>query len=288
VELAVRDQIKAGVDLISDGQVRGDMVGIFAGSIPGMAIENKIPLIKGKILPAPYSIGAPDLKLALKTAKKISPDFREKSEILAGGRFKDNFKGIKGIITGPTTLVLSSQIEGFYKRDKKEEAIMDMALALKKEAEHLQDAGASLIQIDEPFISTGVADMGTAKKAVETVVRDLQVPTSMHVCGDITVVFAELLRFGVDIIDCEFADNPTNREVLESADLKGKKIGWGCIDTKTDQIETPEQVKTLIKKGMELIGEENMLVDPDCGMRMRSRDAAFSKLKIMTEAVKEL
>jgi 5-methyltetrahydropteroyltriglutamate--homocysteine methyltransferase len=288
LELAVQDQVKAGVDLISDGQVRGDMLEIFAISIPGMAMEDKTPKILGKIMPAPHSIGASDLILALKTAQKISPDFNNNRQILSENKFNDKFKGIKGIVTGPTTLALSSRIEGFYKKDKKEKAIIDLAGALKKEVRHLQDAGASVIQIDEPFLSTGTANMATAKKAVAIMAKDLEVPLSMHVCGNVADVLGDLLRFEVDIVDCEFAGIPANLDALEKQDLGNKKIGLGCIDTKTERVEGTEEVLNIIKRGIEIVGVDNMILDPDCGMRKLSRDAAFSKLKKMTEAVKWL
>ena len=288
LELAVQDQIKAGVDLISDGQVREDMLGIFAKAIPGMAVENKTPKILGKIKPAPYSIGASDLNLALKTVKNISLEFKSELQILEDGKFQDSFKGVKGIITGPTTLALSSRIEGFYDKDKKEDAIIDLAWALKKEVETLQDTGAAVIQIDEPFLSTGVPDMKTAKKAVEIITKDLSRPVSMHVCGPVVEILDELLRFEVDIIDCEFAGQPMNLEALNNINLRGKKIGLGCIDTKTNEVESRDQVDQIINQGIDMVGGENLIADPDCGMRMRSRDAAFSKLKVMVEAVKWL
>ncbi len=98
----------------------------------------------------------------------------------------------------------------------------------------------------------------------------------------------DLLRFKVSIIDCEFADQNKNLEALENINLKGKKIGLGCIDTKTNTVETKEQVASIIEKGMELVGKENLIADPDCGMRLRSREAAYSKLKVMVETVKWL
>ncbi|AEG17489.1 methionine synthase [Methanobacterium paludis] len=287
LELAVHDQIKAGIDLISDGQVRGDMIEAFAGKIPGMTVEGNISKIVGKIKPLPHSLGASDLKLTINTAKKISNEF-DKSELLIKGKFNENFKGVKGIVTGPTTLVLSCRIEGFYDKDKKDDAIIDLAWALKKEVEYLEEAGAAVIQIDEPFLSTGVADINTAKKAVEIVTKDINVPVSMHVCGGIGSVFNDLLGFKVDIVDCEFAGLPENIHALESSNLRGKKIGFGCIDTKKEEVETTEDVSDLIKMGIDLIGEENMIIDPDCGMRMLSRETAFAKLKTMTEAVEWL
>ncbi len=288
LKLAVEDQVKAGVDLISDGQVRGNMLEVFARELPGMMVRDGVPLIMGKIKPAPYSIGASDLNMALKIAKKLSSDFKNNSQIITGDKFRDNFKGIKGIITGPTTLALSSKIEGFYNKNERDKAIIDLAWALKKEAEHLQNAGASVIQIDEPFLSTGIADIKTAKKAVEIIISDLTQPTSMHVCGSISEILDEILRFKVNIIDFEFAGQKQNLEALENIDLNKKKIGLGCIDTKTDAVESKEQVADIIKKGINLVGEENLLADPDCGLRLRSREAAYSKLKVMVEVVKWL
>lgn len=282
IELAVQDQIGAGVDIISDGQVREKMVEMFAKAIPGMTVEDNTPKIVGKILPSPKSICADDFKFAIKIAEGISKEYgSDKNKGL-----EDGVKGVKGILTGPSTLVFSSRMEGFYK--SKEDAIIDLAYVLKREAEYLEAAGAIYIQIDEPFISTGMVDITTAKKATEIITKNLSVPTALHVCGDLTEVFNELLKFDVDIIDGEFTSIPENMQILENVDLKGKKIGFGCLNNKTDEIENKKEVETLIKRAIDLIGKENLIIDPDCGMRLRSRDAAFAKLKVMVETVKEL
>jgi 5-methyltetrahydropteroyltriglutamate--homocysteine methyltransferase len=292
LELAVKDQVNAGVDVISDGQVRGDMIEVFARNIPGMGVEEGTPKILGKIRPANHSLGANDLNLALKTAGTYSKEFidsyNDNSKLIVGNDFNNNFKGVKGIITGPTTLVLSCRVEGFYNRDKKEKIIGDMALALKKEAQDLQNAGACMIQIDEPFLSTGVADTDTAKKAVRTITDNIKIPVSMHVCGDVGHVLSEILKFPVQIIDCEFAGIPSNMDALKQEYQGSKKIGFGCIDTRKMDIEPIDHVVGLIKRGIDIIGKDNMIIDPDCGMRMLSRDAAQLKLKRMKEAVEWL
>jgi 5-methyltetrahydropteroyltriglutamate--homocysteine methyltransferase len=285
VELAVTQQIKAGVNIISTGQVRGDMVEIFARDITGMFWEDGTSKIKGKILPINYSIGAEDIKIALKTAGVISEDFRAGKNVISHGKFNEDARGVKGIITGPTTLVLSSRMEGFYTLEKREKAIIDMAQALNREAKYLENAGAAMIQFDEPFLSTGMADIKTAYRAIKIVCDGLNVPLAMHVCGDVSQVFADLLKFPVDIIDCEFAGIEKNIDILQKTDLGGKKIGFGCVDTKTERVESPDEIRTLLEKGAEIIGVENMIVDPDCGMRMLPSEAAYKKLKNMTEAV---
>ena len=207
------------------------------------------------------------------------------NNLLVGNDFNKNFKGVKGIITGPTTLTLSSRVEGFYKRDKKEKIIIDMAMALKKEAYSLQEAGAAVIQIDEPYLSTGVADLKTAKTAIKIITDNLSIPVSMHVCGDIGEIFKDILKFSVQIIDCEFAGLPNNVQALEQEYEGSKKIGFGCIDTKVEDVDELDHVVNLIKNGVDIVGEENIMLDPDCGMRMLSRDVALLKLKKMTEAV---
>jgi 5-methyltetrahydropteroyltriglutamate--homocysteine methyltransferase len=288
VEFAASEQIKAGVKIISTGQVRGDMLEIFAREITGMAWEDGTSKIKGKILPLNYSIGADDIKIALKTAKKISEDFKASPNVLINGTFQSNARGVKGIITGPTTLVLSSRLEGFYTVEKRNKAIIDLAHALNKEAKYLEVAGASMIQFDEPFLSTGMADVKTAFKAIKIATNNIKIPLAMHVCGDVSQVFEELLKFPVDIIDCEFAGIPKNLNVLENVNLNNKKIGLGCVDTKTDEVESTDEIQNLLKKGIELIGVENIIVDPDCGMRMLPQEAAYMKLKNMTEVVQWL
>jgi 5-methyltetrahydropteroyltriglutamate--homocysteine methyltransferase len=280
IKLAVQDQLKAGIDIISDGQVRGDMIKIFAQHIPGMIIENNSTKITGKIMSPNYSICASDLRFAIKTAQRLSQNFKQKSKKL--GLIT---RGVKGILTGPTTLVYSSRIENFYENQKKS-AIIDLAYVLKKEAEYLEGAGPVMIQIDEPFLSTEIVDIKIARKGIKIITKNLSVPISLHVCGNIQNVFNELLKFDVDIIDCEFAGNPQNLDFLENSKLNGKKIGFGCVNTKIEQVEGMEEVLNLIKKGIKIIGEENMLADPDCGMRMLPRNVAFSKLNVMTEAIK--
>lgn len=282
IEIAVKDQIEAGVDIISDGQVRDKMVEIFAKAIPGMTVEDNTPKIIGKIRPSPRSISSDDLKFAIKIAEGISKEYGP-NQVKC---LEEGIKGVKGILTGPSTLVFSSRMEGFYKN--KEDAIIDLAYVLKREAEYLEATGAAYIQIDEPFISTGMVSIGAAKKAIEIITKDLFIPKALHVCGDLNEVFDELLKFDVDVIDCEFTSMPKNMQILKNVNLNGKKIGFGCLNNKTDEIESREEVEELIKKAIDLVGRDNLIIDPDCGMRLRSRDAAFAKLKVMTQVAKNL
>ena len=259
VETAVADQINAGIDIISDGQVRGDMIQAFAGKMPGIKGQEVI----NKIQPASVPITTADTKYAISKNPKV-----------------------KGIITGPSTLAHGLHISTPMYRNK-EELVEDLATALIAEARNLEAAGVTLLQIDEPIFSTGMADMNAGKEAVERIAGAIKIPTCMHVCGTLGNVIDEILKFNVNVFDFEFANNPANLDLLSRRDLGGRMIGYGCVDSSSETVETVAEIKKRIEKGIEVFDPKVMLIDPDCGMRMRSREAAYWKLKNMAEAARE-
>lgn len=265
-------QLDAGVDIISDGQVRGDMLSSFTRYIPGMKLEEGNTVIFSKIRKPTKEISINDLKYA----KGVMKDY-----------FNGNIppeKGIKGIITGPSTIVHSSSIESFYKN--KEDAIIDLAYSLKEEVMAIdKKVKPKYIQIDEPFLSTGIVDLKIAKKAIDIVGEDLTVPLAMHVCGNLKNVFEQLANFNVDILDCEFAGNDVNFNVLKDNLflVNNKKIGFGCLDTSLNEVDSFDKTSELISNGVELLGKDNILLDPDCGLRRAPKDVAFKKLKLMND-----
>lgn len=260
VETAVSDQITAGIDIISDGQVRGDMINAFSGKLPGIKGQDVV----GKIQPAAGPITVADTKYA-----------------------KSKSMYVKGIITGPSTLAHGLHISTPMYRNR-EELALDLAAALAVEARHLEAAGVTLIQIDEPIFSTGIADLAVGKQAVDLITGSISVPSCMHVCGNLGSVIDDILKVNVNVLDFEFSKNPANVELFGSKDLAGRMIGYGCVDSTSETVETVAEIKKRLEKGVEVFGAKTMLVDPDCGMRMRSREAAFWKLKNMAQAAKEV
>jgi 5-methyltetrahydropteroyltriglutamate--homocysteine methyltransferase len=260
VETAVGDQLAAGIDIISDGQVRGDMIGAFASHLPGIREQDVI----GKVQPAAGPITVHDTKYAISKSPWV-----------------------KGIITGPTTLAHGLHISTPMYRTK-EELVPDIAVALLAEARALEAAGITLLQIDEPIFSTGIADLEVGKQAIEMITTGLHTPVCMHICGNLGNVIDEILKFNVNVLDFEFANNPANLDLLSRRDLAGKMIGYGCVDTTTDRIESTAEIRKRIEKGVEIFDPKIMLIDPDCGMRMRTREAAYAKMKYMCDATKEV
>ena len=265
-------QLDAGVDIISDGQVRGDMVSIFTNYIPGMKIEDGNTVIVSKIRNPTQEISVNDLKYAKKVMKEYY-----------GGNIPEG-KGVKGIITGPNTIVHSSRIQSFYKN--KEDAIIDLAHSLKYEVNAIANKVEPVyIQIDEPFLSTGMVDMKVAREAIDILHDGLDIPLAMHVCGILDNAFKDIAKFNVDIFDFEFAGNNVNLDVLEknSSLISTKKLGFGCVDSSVNEVDDIKDIDELVTKAIEIVGKDNLLLDPDCGLRRAPKDVAFEKLKLMNE-----
>ena len=260
VETAVADQISAGIDIISDGQVRGDMIQAFTSHLPGIRGSSVV----GKVQPAQRPITLADTKYALSRHPKV-----------------------KGILTGPSTLAHGLVLDTTFYRNK-DELVLDLAQALAVEAGHLQEAGVSLIQIDEPIFSTGAANLAVGREAVNAIAGRLRVPVCLHVCGNLAAVIDDVLKTNVAIFDFEFANNPHNIEVLSAKDLRGRMVGYGCVDSASSTVESVEVIKKRIEAGVDVFSPEAMLLDPDCGMRMRTRDEAFSKLKNLVAAADQV
>lgn len=272
IKSSVISQLDAGVDIISDGQVRGDMVSIFTEYIPGMKIERGNTFIVGKIRNPTKEISIKDLQYA----KKVMKDYYN-------GNIPDGC-GVKGIITGPNTIIHSSRIQSFYKN--KEDAILDLAHCLKYEVDAIaKKVEPVYIQIDEPFLSTGMVEMKTAREAIDILKDGLEIPLAMHVCGILDNAFKDLAKFNVDILDMEFAGNNVNLGVLEqNASLLGnKKVGLGCVDSSVNTVDDIGDIDAIVSKAIEVVGKDNLLLDPDCGLRRAPKDVAFEKLKLMNE-----
>lgn len=265
-------QLDAGVDIISDGQVRGDMVSIFTQYIPGMRIVDGNTEIVSKIRKPTQEISIKDLQYAKKVMK----------EYYNGSIPEGN--GVKGIITGPNTIVHSSRITSFYK--SKEDAIIDLAHSLKHEVDAIaKKVEPVYIQIDEPFLSTGMVEMKTAREAIDILHDGLEVPLAMHVCGILKDAFNDIAKFNVDILDFEFAGNDVNLDVLQKnySLVSNKKIGFGCVDSSVNTVDDKGDVDQLVEKAIEIVGKDNLILDPDCGLRRAPKDVAFDKLKLMND-----
>jgi len=271
IEQSVEEQISAGIEIVSDGQTRADMVSMYAGVINGMEVKNGKMRIIGKISVGDVSNFLEDFKLAKSTA---------------GNRAE-----VKAIITGPATLASLSALNTLaYKGYWDKKLYRDISSALLSISLELEKEGAKHFQIDEPYFSIKF-QKDIFKEAVENIATQIHGEVALHICRDITKIFDELLNFnGIKILSHAFSGNPENISVISSEKLKNanKILGFGCVNISSETVEKKEEIIDLIKKGIDLVEFENMIIHPDCGMRMLPKEIAKEKLTNMCKAVKEI
>ena len=278
--LAIRDMERAGIDIITDGEIRRESYSNrFANSLDGVddqnpavirssnGLETSIPRIVGKIERA-HSVEVDDFKFLKKNTERLT----------------------KVTLPGPFTMGQQAKDE-YYHDD--EEMVMDFAAAVNAEALALQAAGADFIQLDEPWLRHDPdAAKRYAVKAINRALQGISVPTVVHLCfGYAAVVkgqkptgYSFLPGLGDSIatqISIEAAQPKLDLGVL--ADLAGKKIMLGVLDLGNQQIETAEQVASRIRAGLKYVKAEQLIPAPDCGMKYLPREVAFGKLCALSQ-----
>ncbi len=279
--IAIRDMERAGIDIISDGEMRRESYSNrFATALDGIDITKpgevkarsgmtKVPRIVGKVRrKGPVELR--DMQFLRKNTDRLAK------------------------ITLPAPFTMSQQCVNEHYRDQ-EEMIMDFAVAVNEELRDLQAAGADVIQLDDPWLRNDPeAAKKYAVKALNRALEGITVPTVVHLCfGYAAVVpgdtkprgyafLAELAGSNAQQISIEAAQPKIDLGVLK--DLRGKKVVLGVIDLGDLAIETPETVAGRIRKALDDVKPEDLVVAPDCGMKYLPREKAFGKLSAMAKA----
>ena len=278
--LAIRDQEHAGVDCITDGEMRRESYSNrFATSLEG--IDSAAPFIRkieGFEIPVPRIVGP---------IRRPAPVEVENLRYL-----KQNTDRLAKI-TLPGPFTLSKQANDDYYQDP-EAAAMAYAEAVNAEARDLQAAGADVIQLDEPWLRQdpdGANRYGI--KVINRALEGINVTTAIHLCFGYGFIvsadkpkayafLAQLADCTVDQISIEAAQPHLDLGVL--ADLSAKTIVLGVIDLSTNEIETPATLADRIRPALQFVAPERLVAAPDCGMKYLTRAAAFGKLQALVTA----
>jgi 5-methyltetrahydropteroyltriglutamate--homocysteine methyltransferase len=278
--LAIRDMERAGIDIITDGEMRRESYSNrFATALDGLdnfrpgevrarSGLTKVPRVVGKI-------------------RRTRPIELRDLQFLR----RNTERHVK--ITLPAPFTMSQQCVNDYYRDK-EELTMDLAVAVNEELRDLQAAGANVIQLDDPWLRNDPeAAKRYAVRAIDRALEGITVPTVVHLCfGYAAVVpgdakprgyafLPELAGSTVQQISIEAAQPKVDLGVL--AELAGKKVVLGVIDLADSAVETPETVASRIRRALAYVELENLIPAPDCGMKYLPRDVAFGKLLALSK-----
>ena len=282
--LAILDQERAGLDIVTDGEVRRESYSNhFATALDGIDLDNPgkaldrsgepvfVPRITGPIRRR-HAVGVENLQFLKRNTDRL----------------------VKFTVPGPFTMSQQAQND-FYASQA--EAAMDYAQAVNAEIRDLFAAGADVVQLDEPYMQARpeqARDYGV--EALNKALDGIDGTTCVHICFGYAALIherpagysflPELAKTCCSQVSIETGQSGLDCQVLET--LPGKQILLGVLDLSTEKVEGVETIKDRVRRALDHADAERILLAPDCGMKYLSRSAAYSKLRNMAQAGREL
>jgi 5-methyltetrahydropteroyltriglutamate--homocysteine methyltransferase len=277
--IAIRDQERAGIDIVSDGEMRRESYfNWFATALDGLDLDNPGTVVSrtGKPAVVPRVVG--------RVRRLHAVNLRDVEFLRA-----NTDRRIKMTLPGPFTMTQLAQND-YYASDA--DLAMDYAAAVNAEIRDLFAAGADVVQIDEPYMQAHpepARAYGIA--ALQRALDGIAGTTVVHICFGYGAMvsgkparyafLSELAATSVQQVSVETAQASLDCSVL--ADLRGKTVVLGVLDLSTSGVESPEVVADRIRRALPYVPAERLIVAPDCGMKYLTRDVAFAKLAAMVE-----
>jgi 5-methyltetrahydropteroyltriglutamate--homocysteine methyltransferase len=282
--IAIRAQEDAGLDIVSDGEIRRESYSNrFATALEGVDIDNPGTALdrSGHPNPVPRIVG--------KIRRKHAVEVRDLEFLKA-----NTTRRTKITVPGPFTMLQQAQND-FYANE--EEAALDYADAVNAEIRDLFAAGADVVQIDEPYMQARPEKARQyGLKALNRALDGITGTTAVHICFGYAAIIHQRpsgYSFLPELADCrcrqvsiETAQSNLDTTVLRQ--LPDKQVMVGCLDLSDMNVETPEVVASRIRRALRHIPPERVIVAPDCGMKYLPRDVAQGKLRSMVEAARML
>ena len=268
----IQFQEEIGIDIPVDGeQYRGDMATYFAENIGGTEISGLVRSYGNRYYKKPIIVDE------LRRKGPISVDWFK----FAQSRTK---RPVKGMITGPYTMMDWSFDEFYGSRD---EACLAFANLLHQEALSLEAAGAKIIQVDEPALSTRFDELPLLVKAVGTVTNGLRAKTILHTCyGNYNEIFEFFNKLPVDQLDLEMSNSGLDLLDRFRREPLKKEIAFGVVDVHSHVIEPESLIRERIEKALTIFAPDKLYIDPDCGLKTRTVGEAQAKLRNMVAAAR--
>jgi 5-methyltetrahydropteroyltriglutamate--homocysteine methyltransferase len=272
--LAVREQERAGIDIVTDGEMRRESYfNLFATALEGIDLDHPGTIISrsGKEAIVPRVVGK---------IRRTRPVGVRDTEFLRANTDRQ----IKVTVPGPFTM---SQLAKNDHYSSEAEMALDYAAAVNDEIRDLFAAGADVVQIDEPYMQAH-PDQARAYglAAVSRALEGVSGTTALHICfGYASMVKGKPARYA---FLPELASTPVQQVSVETAQPSLdcsvlKTIILGVLDLSTNDIETPERVAERIRRALPYVSAERIIVAPDCGLKYLPRVVASGKLKAMVQ-----
>ena len=280
--IAIRDQERAGLDIITDGEMRRESYSNrFATALEGVDIDNPGTALdrSGHPNPVPRVTG--------KVRRKHPVEVADVKFLRA-----NTDRMIKMTVPGPFTM--SQQAQNDFYADE-EEMALDYAAAVNAEIKDLFAAGADVVQIDEPYMQARPEKARKyGLKALDRALDGVTGTTAVHICFGYAAIIhvrppgysflPELEGSPVKQVSIETAQSNLDCSVLRQ--LPSKTIILGVLDLSDMSVETPATVAARIRRALPHVPAERIVVAPDCGLKYLPREVAFGKMQAMVEGAK--
>ena len=280
--IAIRDQERAGIDIVSDGEVRRESYfNRFATALEGIDLDTPGTVVSrtGKTAIVPRVVGK---------VRRLRPVQVRDVEFLRA----NTDRMIKITVPGPFTMTRLAQND-FYASEA--ELALDYAAAVNEEVRDLFAAGADVVQIDEPYMQANpepAREFGVA--ALQRALAGITGTTALHICfgyGSMVkgkpahyAFLPELASTAIQQVSVETAQPSLDCSDLDG--LRSKTIILGVLDLSTTDVETPDVVAARIRRALPHVDPKRLILAPDCGMKYLPRAVAFGKLRSMVEGAR--
>ena len=266
-------QDNLGIDVVVDGeQYRGDMVAYFAEKMGGFEIGDLVRSYGNRYYHKPIIIGE------VQWPGPMTVDWWKFASKLTS-------RPVKGMLTGPYTMMDWSFNEHYPDRRS---ACLALAREIRKEVVALLEAGAMIVQVDEPATSVRPEELPWVAEAMHVVTDGLEGYFITHICyGAFQKIYPAMLEIPVDNFDLEMSNNQLSLLGLFREHRFSKDISFGVVDVHTHEIEDRAAVRERLRQALEVLEPEQIWVDPDCGLKTRTVEEAIDKMRVVVEATKE-
>lgn len=273
IRRVIKEQEDAGIDIITDGQIRwDDIVTPFAKNIDGCEINGLLRFFDNNVY-----YRKPVIK-----SRMVFKDYTT----LGDYKFAraNSARSLKVVLPGPLTFAKLSLDEHYRNLST---VVEDFTQILLKEVQRLDQEEVEYIQFDEPSLCSFPQEIDLVKDSLKKLTTGLKAKSILFLYfGSIKNLTPELFDLPVDVIGVDVVSKPENLDMILKADFK-KELILGCLDARNTKMEDEKEILRLIDKVSEKIPSEKLYVSPSCGLEFLPHENALKKLKLLSSIAKQ-
>jgi 5-methyltetrahydropteroyltriglutamate--homocysteine methyltransferase len=278
--VAIREQERAGIDIITDGEIRRESYSNrFANALDGIDRVRVGEIVGRTGIKIPVPIVSGPIK------RRVPVEVRDVKFLRA-----NTDRTIKITLPGPFTMAQQA-VNEYYKDE--ESVAFAYAEAVNEEVRDLFAAGADIVQLDEPWLQARAdAARRYGVRVINRALAGVTGTTALHLCFGYAALVKDKPSTGYSFL-AELEDSAVGQVSIEAAQprldlgvlraLKTKTVNVGVLDLNDRNVESPHQVAMRIRAALDFVPAERMIVTPDCGMKYLPRDVASGKLRALVE-----